>query len=172
MFSFIFLLNDLKKGKHFTWFGRAFHTSGPWCLRDLWANKSLGLLRWMLLRVRVGYEWTFLLYWKKFLNTWGRTSFVYLNMNIAVCRVFISWTLRILRRRNKGSVCVRYDDFVQILTAFFVKEEFDLVLSYHSFPILYYSNLYKAESLCYKAYKEISEAIGVLFCRVCQFLLL
>ena len=47
-------------------------------------KEFFGLLKWMLLRERVGYECRLLLYEKKLLNTGGSNSLLYLNMNIAI----------------------------------------------------------------------------------------
>ena len=87
--------------------------------RDLCAKSIFGLFKWMLLRERVGYECRLLLYEKKLLNTGGSNSFLYLYMNIAICRVFMSCILKTFNRWNKGFVWDRYVELVQILTAFF-----------------------------------------------------
>ena len=59
----------------------------------------------VVIRERVGYhECRLLLYEKKLLNTGGSNSLLYLNMNIAICRVFMSCILKTFNRYNKGFV--------------------------------------------------------------------
>ena len=97
-------LNDEIDVQVFKFSGRGFQISGLLCLTDLCAMRSLGLFKWKSEERRVGYECMFVLKVKKSLKDVGSKSLEYLYIITAVCRVCISFNLRVFRLQTIGSV--------------------------------------------------------------------
>ena len=119
---FIAPLKDTNFCLHRTFWGKEFHTSGPLCLIDLWANAVRGFCKCISKACRVEYEWTALFGWNMCERGIGRRFVLKRNMNRAVCIRLISSTFKHFNLAKSGSVWSRKPDRVHMRTAFFINQ--------------------------------------------------
>ena len=96
--SFFLILKEIKSVDSLISFGNELQISGPWCRRIYALKVFLDCLSGFCYVHVLGINVGFLSYEQKLVNTGGNNSFLYLNMNIALCRVFMSCNLKTFNR--------------------------------------------------------------------------